>query len=234
MFWSQHASSAPPARPFSSLPTKSHQAPKADPVTELELSQMKKRVLSAYKSHKKESANHSQCQANELKNLKKDPDIIIKPSDKCKEGLVILDKADYIAKADTIFTANYEPVARNPTNKTEADTKRIIRQTLDGKIDDTIIKALMPQSSRTAELYGLPKDHKPGVPLRPIVSASGDPLDKISQLLEKILSQLLRFVPAHLSNTEEYLRRLSDTYPGRAVPVGSIIFSVDFTNLYIW
>ena len=96
----------------------------------------------------------------------------------------------------------------------------------------SIIKSLMPQSSRTAELYGLPKDHKPGVPLRPIVSACGDPLDKISQLLEKILSQLLRFIPVHLSNTDEYLRRLSDTYPGHTLPAGSIIFSVDVTNLY--
>ena len=90
----------------------------------------------------------------------------------------------------------------------------------------------MPQSSRAAELYGLPKDHKPGVPLRPIVSACGDPLDKISQLLEKILNQLLKIVPAHLVNTDQYLRRLSDTYPGHMLPAGSIVFSVDVTNLY--
>ena len=89
----------------------------------------------------------------------------------------------------------------------------------------------MPQSSRTAELYGLPKDHKPGVPLRPIVSACGDPLDNISQLIE-ILSQVLQFVPAHLNNTDECLRRLSDKYPSHILPAGTILFSVDVTNLY--
>ena len=229
-FWRQHTSLAPAPRHLPFLPSKGSQAPKADPVTEQELSQLKKKVLSTYKNYRKGSTNHTEEQKQQLKMLKSNEDIIIKPSDKCK-GLVIMDKTDYVSKADVI-TAAYEEVARNPTSKTEAETKRIIRQTLNGKVEDNIIQALTPQSSRTAELYGLPKDHKPEVPLRPIVSACGDPLDKISQLLEKILSQLLQFIPAHLSSTDEYLRRLNDTYPGHKLPAGSIIFSVDVTNLY--
>ena len=144
----------------------------------------------------------------------------------------IMDKSDYISKADVI-TANYEAVNRNPTNKIEAETKRTIKETLDGKMDDNIIQALLPQNSRTAELYGLPKDHKEQVPLRPIVSACGDPLAKISQLIEKILSQLLQFVPVHLSSTDEYLRRLSAAYPGQMLPEGSIVFSIDVINPYL-
>lgn len=229
-FWSHQTTNKPASRQYPFIRTKSHQAPKADPVTEQELSLLKKRVMATYRNHKKGNTNYSAQQMKELKDLKSNDDIIVKPSDKCK-GLVILDKTDYLAKADTI-TENYEEVARNPTNRTEAVTKRIIRETLDGKVDEKIIQALMPQSSRTAELYGLPKDHKPDVPLRPIVSACGDPLDRISQLLERILSQLLRFVPSHLSNTDEYLHRLSDTYPGHMLPTGSIVFSVDVTNLY--
>ena len=142
-----------------------------------------------------------------------------------------MDKSDYISKADVI-TADYETVNKNPTNKIEAEIKRTIKETLNGKIEDNIIQALLPQNSRTAELYGLPKDHKPEVPLRPIVSACGDPLDKISQLLEKILSQLLEFVPAHLNSTNEYLRRLADAFPGHRLPERSIVFSVDVVNLY--
>ena len=229
IFWSQQTNT-PRQSNYPFLPTKSHQAPRADPVTELELSLLKKKVISTYKNHKMTKTNHSKEQLDQLRNLKKNDDIIIKPSDKCK-GLVIMNKSDYIAKADAI-TSEYEEVARNPTARTEAATKRIIRDTLGGKVEENVIRALMPQSSRTAELYGLPKDHKTNVPLRPIVSACGDPLDKISQLLEKILSQLLRFVAAHLTNTEEYLRRLSEKYPGHNLPPDSIVFSVDVTNLY--
>ena len=228
-FWSQHTSTAS-SPPFQFLPTKGHQAPKADAVSELKFSLLKKKVLATFKNHKSGPSNHTKKQKNELKDLKNNDNIIVKPSDKCK-GIVILDRTDYIAKADSI-TAHYEEVAKNPTSKTEAVTKRVIRDTLNGKMEENIIQALLPQSSRTAELYGLPKDHKPEVPLRPIVSACGDPLDKISQMLETILSQLLQFVPAHLRSTDEYLRRLADTYPGHMLPVGSIVFSIDVTNLY--
>ena len=89
----------------------------------------------------------------------------------------------------------------------------------------------MPSGSRTAELYGLPKTHKPNAPLRPIVSACGDPLDKLTWLLERIITQLLVFVPAHLTNTQDYLQRLKTQFPC-GLPAGSIVFSVDVSNLY--
>ena len=90
---------------------------------------------------------------------------------------------------------------------------------------------MVPIGTRTAELYGLPKTHKPDVPLRPIVSSCGDPLDKLSWLLERIITLLLVFVPAHLTNSQDYLQRISTQFP-RGFPAGSIAFSVDVTNLY--
>ena len=108
----------------------------------------------------------------------------------------------------------------------------MIKDCLKGKVDERTITALLPQSSRAAELYGLPKDHKPDIPLRPIVSACGDPLDKITWLLERIATQLLDFVPAHLKNTEDYQRRLKLHYPDSKLPADAIIFSVDVINLY--
>ena len=125
----------------------------------------------------------------------------------------------------------YESISKNPTPKLEAETKRLIKGTLVGKVSDKVVRSVVPSGSRTAELYGLPKTHKPGAPLRPIVSACGDPLDKLTWLLERIITQLLVFVPAHLSNTQDYLQRLSSQFPS-GLPTGSIVFSVDVTNLY--
>ena len=102
---------------------------------------------------------------------------------------------------------------------------------MDNKVDQALMQALLPQGSRTAEFYGLPKNHKPSVPLRPIVSACGDPLDKVTWFLDQIISQLLQYVPAHLPNTDTYLHRLSQTYPN-GFPPGTIVFSLDVTNLY--
>ena len=63
------------------------------------------------------------------------------------------------------------------------------------------------------------------------MSASGDPLDKLSWFLERIITQLLVFVPAHLQNTYDYLDRLHTKFP-QGFPPGSIAFSVDVANLY--
>ena len=92
-----------------------------------------------------------------LKDLGKDPDVMIKRSDKCK-GLVILPKNKYIHKAKTI-TDGYEPVSKNPTPRLEAETKRLIEGALAEKVSDKVIKSVIPSGSRTAELYGLPKTH---------------------------------------------------------------------------
>ena len=117
------------------------------------------------------------------------------------------------------------------TVKLEEETKALMKKTLHNKIPDDYLRKILPQHARTAEFYGLPKTHKPGNPLRPIVSACGDPLDKLSWFLQCILTQLLSFIPAHLTNTQSYLTRLKYTFPN-GLPPSSIVFSIDVCNLY--
>ena len=155
--------------------------------------------------------------------------MVVKRSDKCK-GLVLLNSDDYVSKMQSI-TDQYEKVAKNPTPKLEATTKRIIHDSLDGKLAEKVVKSILPQCSRTAELYGLPKDHKPDIPLRPIVSACDDPVDKLTWILERVITQLLPFIPAHLRNTTQFLDEVKDKYPQGFEP-GTILFSVDVVNLY--
>ena len=186
--------------------------------------------MTIYKNYKSTSQpNHQPSDVSMLKELSRDPDVIVKRSDKCK-GLVVLPKSEYLHKAEAI-TDGYEAISKYPTPKLEAKTKQLIKATLPGKVSDRITRSVIPTGTRTAELYGLPKTHKPDVPLRPIVSSCGDPLDKLSWLLERIITQLLVFVPAHLTNSQDYLQRISAQFP-RGFPAGSIVFSVDVTNLY--
>ena len=131
----------------------------------------------------------------------------------------------------TLILDDYEQVTKNPTPKVEAETKRVIKTVMAEKVDKTIVQSLLPQGSRTAEFYGLPKNHKESVPLRLIVSACGGPLDKLTWFLEQILSQLVKYVPAHLPDTDSYLQHLRESY-ANGFPPGTIIFSLDVTNLY--
>ena len=155
--------------------------------------------------------------------------MIYKRSDKGKR-LVVMPKETYIAKAKSVVD-EYKPVGKNPTPKLQAQTKRIIHDTMDTVLDEKIVKILLPHASRTAEFYGLPKTHKDNIPLRPIVSAYDDPLDKLTWFLERIVTQLLAFVPAHLKNTEQYLSTLKNKYPD-GLPPGTIVFTMDVNNLY--
>ena len=49
---------------------------------------------------------------------------------------------------------------------------------------------MTPRASTLPQLYGLPKVHKDGIPLRPIVSAIGSPTYSLSKELARILSPL--------------------------------------------
>ena len=50
-------------------------------------------------------------------------------------------------------------------------------------------------------------------------------------LLERIITQLPSFVPAHLTNTHDYLQRIKTQFPS-GIPSGTIKLSVDVTNLF--
>ena len=215
---------------FSDTDTK--MAPSADTTTEQSLRSLKRKIMNCFKNHQNtntKQTNHSKEDLQALNSIRSDPEVIIKRSDKCK-GFVLMGREEYIQKADTI-TSQYEHVPKNPTPRLEATTKKIIAQKLGGKVLDKVTNAIKPTSSRTAELYGLPKSHKRGIPLRPIFSACGDPLDKLTWFLERTVSQLLTFVPAHLKNTYEFIDRLNKKFPS-GVPGDSILFTVDVANLY--
>ena len=173
--------------------------------------------------------NKTRNQLPWLKSSEKNDSIIVKQSDKCK-GLVIIPKTDYVSKASDILSS-YQKVPTNPTPDLESKTKDLTLKVLRNKLPDRTLYNLLPRWTRTAEFYGLPKTHKPGNPLRTIVSACADPLDKLSWFLQQILTQILHFVPTHLENTGHYLRKLRGAFP-RTLPDGAIVFSLDFVNLY--
>ena len=213
---------------FSDTDTK--QAPQAHPVTENALKRLKQKVMGLYSHHRQTTDhNHTKDDLSRLTELQKDDNVIVKRSDKCK-GLVLMNKNDYVQKTEAIVK-DYQPVQKNPTKQLDAETSELIKTTLKGKLPDKTIQAIKPNESRTAELYGLPKTHKAQIPMRPIVSACGDPLDKLSWLLERIITQLLVFVPAHLTNTYDYLTHLKEKFPS-GLPKGAIAFTVDVNNLY--
>jgi hypothetical protein len=94
--------------------------------------------------------------------------------------------------------------------RVEKEMTSLWRMMADEKVPDKLLHTLIPRHSRCVEL---PKDHKPRIPLRPIVSPCDTPCERVSWLIERILHQLLQFVPSHLSNTQDFINRLHGTFP---------------------
>ena len=176
--------------------TDTRMAPASDATTERFLRTLKHKIVNCFKHHHTTAKkNHSKEDIDALNDIRADPNLIVKRSDKCK-GFVIMPR-NYIHQKGRGGHIPVWCVSKNPTPRLEAATKSIISKTLGGKIPDKVVNAIKPTSSRTAELYGLPKSHKPDIPLRLIVSACGDALDKLTWFLERIISQLIIFLYQH-------------------------------------
>ena len=118
--------------------------------------------------------NLTKAQTSALRELKRDRDHIVLTADK-RVAMVIMDRQDYINKANQLLNQNtYETLTKDPTssikNKLINILKRVKQQT---GLDSNTYKSMYPTGCVPPKFYGLPKIHKPGTPLRPIVSSCG-------------------------------------------------------------
>eukprot|EP00117_Sycon_ciliatum_P004152 scpid61859/ scgid8645/ len=207
------------------------QPPKMCDDEERKLANFKDDVLAAYTKHKPPTSNMTKEEREELARLRKDTSTVIKPSDKSKK-LVALKQTLYLEKADTLLSdsAMYEKV---DLTITEFETR--VKAVLGDKcknMDSKLLKSILPNNTRFPKFYGLPNDHKQNLPLRPVVSACDSPVTGISIVLERILHQLLDFVPAHLTNTNEALDDICALFPDLKAPEGTILATLDVVGLY--
>ena len=109
-----------------------------------------------------------------LKELKEDKSIIILTMDK-GVALVIMEKNDYIQKAEALLnTSTYKKIPEDPTNKHKNRLVTILKNIKsEGGLNENTYRKLYPAGAVSSNFYGLPKVHKPGIPLRPKVSSIG-------------------------------------------------------------
>ena len=162
-----------------------------------------------YKSH----SNRSTDELNIIKKLSNNKDLIITRPDK-GNGVVVMDKSDYILKMNDVLNDNskFERLSSDVSTKSlatqirkqEDKLNRTLRKFRDDSfIDKATYKYLYASGSQIGYLYGLPKIHKPNIPLRPILSA----IDTFNYRLSKFLVPLLSPI-----TTNKYTVRDSFTF----------------------
>ena len=87
---------------------------------------------------------------------------------------------------------------------------------------------MYPTGAGSPKFYGLPRIHKPGIPLRPIVSSTGTVTYSTAKELAKILKPLVGMSTHHVYNTKDFVDQLKDV----RLQQGECIISYDITTLF--
>ena len=144
-----------------------------------------------------------------LRTLAKDRSVIITKPDKGR-GVVLMDRDQYLEKMYEIISdqSTFKQVNIDTTLTTEDRLRRtLIRLKEEKFISEQEYNLARPIGVRPARLYGLPKLHKPGTPLRPVMSAT----KTVGYGLGKILTQrltTLRHSPFVVKDTFDFVNKI--------------------------
>ena len=126
-------------------------------------------------------------------------------------------------------TATYRQLKKDPTATQErALTSRLGKLKREGEISESLYQRLRPSGSQPTRIYGLPKIHKPEVPLRPIVSCIGAPSYKLSRYITSLISPLAGQTDSHVRNSKHFVEMMS----GLSVEEDEILVSFDMSTLF--
>ena len=168
-----------------------------------------KYVSSFFYLRKHSNANLLPEEKEVLENPKKDNTIVLCKPDKTK-GVTILNKSDYIGKMEDILnddkTFKKVPFDDNIGNLQKFQ-QFLYRSKKNGCLDDDVYQSLRPTAASTPTLYGLPKLHKTGIPLRPILASTGSFTYKSAKWLSDKLASL-RDHPTNLKDSFEFMDQI--------------------------
>ncbi|BHF61445.1 hypothetical protein SprV_0100441900 [Sparganum proliferum] len=165
-----------------------------------------------------------------LRSLRSDDSIVAVSADKGGAS-VIMDKTDYVSKANETFNGReaYTPIGEDPTKRQAASIKHKMNELTRKKlISSADSKFLTPNDTRIAHAYGLPKAHKADAPLRIIVPLIGSPTYNLAKWLYKHLKHLNNGWQYSINHSHAFLQRIQDL---NVTPDGCIL-SFDAVTLF--
>jgi hypothetical protein len=100
----------------------------------------------------------------------------------------------------------YEPLSKDRTAKDEREIQKLVSKCKTTLSD--LKHKLTPYHTQPPHLHGLPKIHKPGIPLRLIVSFVGSACYALAGFLHKILNPLVGKSKPFLKNSGHFVQLL--------------------------
>ena len=174
-----------------------------------------------------------------IKSLRRNEKILITRPDK-GSGVVILNKNDYVTKMENILNdaSKFEclgPAATaDRTSTIETKLQNRLRELLNSEqLPKQVYDEVRPTGSQRPRMYGLPKTHKEGTPLRPILSMVGSSHHELAKWLASILQPVLeQFSTNCIKDSFTFAQTMQDLrLEGKDVYLCSFDISSLFTNV---
>ncbi|KAM7297972.1 uncharacterized protein ISCGN_023123 [Ixodes scapularis] len=145
-----------------------------------------------------------------LRDLRGDTNIVILPADK-GNSTVVLDRDAYENKIQNLLDSSaYEKLRKDPTSQVQTKLNNILSEIFKKYPDARSLHLrLLCRNGFAPGFYGLPKVHKPNVPLRPIVDFTTSPLRGLSNYLHSTLSPLVGNTATYVRNTGHFVEQVA-------------------------
>lgn len=189
-------------------------------------SDLRLRVCGILRKAKPPEDNMTRQERMALKELQKMEDVVILPADK-GNATVLMNKDEYTTKMkDTLDTPTYKELKKDPTAAQEAKIGKVLRELVKkNKMNDALYNKLRPSGCQPPRIYGLPKVHKPEVPLRPIVSCINSPT---YQLAKHIASPLTGETDSYVKDSRHFKQIMTE----EKLEPEELLVSFDVTSLF--
>ncbi|KAM7297236.1 uncharacterized protein ISCGN_022389 [Ixodes scapularis] len=165
-------------------------------------------ILSKLPRHQQPNLPREEIAA--LRELRGDTNIVILPADK-GNSTVVLDRDAYENKIQNLLDSSaYEKIRKDPTSQVQTKLNNILSEIFKKYPDARSLHLrLLCRNGFAPGFYGLPKVHKPNVPLRPIVDFTTSPLRGLSNYLHSTLSPLVGNTATYVRNTGHFVEQVA-------------------------
>ena len=185
-----------------------------------------------YKFLSKKTVEQNKKVKELLKKLKMNENIIVTKFDKGK-GVAILDKQDYkdkilkyLNESGNFISINEDLIKSSMKEESRINSK-IDEAVKAGLIIKEMSSNLQAKGTRPGVVYGLPKVHKPGLPLRPIVSFVQTASYNLANWLASFIKPLANNINT-IKDSFSFVQKIKDLKLGQ----NDVVASLDIENFY--
>ena len=165
-----------------------------------------------------------------LRRQRDDP-ILILTADK-GQITVAMDKSAYVQKSQQLLSdsSTYSLLNKDPTPSIQNKNNKFVKSLLDSNfIEKSVYSRLVSHNGTLPRYYGVPKVHKQGCPLRPIISFVGSPTYELSSFLAGILSDAFgERTNYNIKDSFNFVDKMRDF----VLPPNYVLLSLDVVSLF--